>query len=75
MMTGMMWFDSDPKKPLEVIVAEAARYYFQKYGRVPQVCMVHPKMMPDGVQELTISVIKVKPMRAVMPRHIWIGVE
>ena len=33
MITGMMWFDDDPKKTLTVKIIDAADYYRKKYRR------------------------------------------
>jgi hypothetical protein len=73
MMTGMLWFDNDPKTALTVKVDRAVEYYRQKYGHRPDLCLVHPSMLtgdlagPDG--------IVIRPYRAVLPGHLWIGKE
>lgn len=70
MFTGLMWFDSDPKKTLQVKVAEAARRYFEKFGQLPSVCYVNPLALDDALQ---VQMIAVRPLRSVMPNHLWIG--
>jgi hypothetical protein len=73
MNTGMMWFDNDPKTALPDKVARAAEYYRSKYGHSPDVCLVNPGMLPQPV--LQTGRIQVRPMRTVLPGHLWIGVE
>ena len=73
MFTGMMWYDNDPKTALTEKVHQAADYYRQKYGRIPDVCLVNPKMMPEG--EAREGKITIRANRSVLPGHLWIGVE
>ena len=42
MNVGMLWFDNDPRTALTTKVARAADYYRQKYGLVPDLCLVEP---------------------------------
>ncbi len=73
MNIGMMWFDNDPKTALLEKVEQAAAYYREKYGRAPDLCLVNPKMMTEP--ELRAGRVVVKALRAVLPGHLWIGVE
>jgi hypothetical protein len=73
MNVGMMWFDNDQKKSMAVKVAEAAKYYYEKYGKLPTTCLVNPGMLLNG--DTMVSVIAVKPLRSIMPNNFWIGVE
>ena len=78
MNTGMMWFDNDPKKPLDAKVLQAADYYQHKYGRRPDLCLVNPGSLAksDPQQEPVLAgKIIVKPLRSVLPGHLWIGVD
>ena len=45
MNLGMLWFDNDPKTPLDRKVERAAAYYRHKYGKTPTLCFVHPTML------------------------------
>lgn len=47
MNNGMLWFDNDPATTLPAKVARAADYFRRKYGRVPDLCMVHPSMLSN----------------------------
>lgn len=72
MDTGMLWFD-DSDRTLEMKVQRAATYYQEKYEKQPNLCVVHPSMLPEG--EVALDLITVKPATAVMPHHYWIGVH
>ena len=73
MNTGMMWFDNDPKTALSTKIERAAEYYQKKYGRIPNLCLIHPNAL-DSEQPETGNVA-VRPYRPVLPGHLWIGVE
>ena len=90
MNVGMLWFDNDPRTALTAKVARAADYYRQKYGLVPDLCLVHPSMLgeprPDLVEGPVLSKVEgqaakgagtvaVRPNRAILPGHLWIGTE
>ena len=45
MEIGMLWFDNDKKSDYEAKIERAARYYRDKYGKVPNLCFVHPCMI------------------------------
>lgn len=68
----MLWFDNDPKTGLGEKITKAADYYRQKYGFKPTAAMVHPSALQVRTE---IAGVRVAPMRAVLPGHIWIGME
>ncbi|MEP7137299.1 MAG: hypothetical protein ABI904_20415 [Chloroflexota bacterium] len=72
MHTGMLWFD-DSQTTLLMKIQKATAYYHKKYGRIPDLCLVHPNMLKDT--KLDEDGITVRPYRPVLPGHIWIGVE
>ena len=72
MHTGMLWFD-DSQITLNMKIQNAMEYYRKKYGRVPDLCLVHPNMLKGT--KLEEEKITVRPYRPVLPGHIWIGVE
>ena len=72
MHTGMLWFD-DSQSTLTAKIQKAMEYYHKKYGRAPDLCLVHPNMLKDT--KLEEDGITVRPYRPVLPGHIWIGVE
>jgi len=68
----MLWFDNSQTE-LDTKIQKAADYYHKKYGRTPDLCLVHPNMLKDTV--LNEEKITVRPYRPVLPGHIWIGIE
>ena len=72
MSTGMLWFDNSADT-LTAKICKAADYYHKKYGRRPELCLVHPNMLKD--QKLEIEGITVRPYRPVLPGHLWVGIE
>ena len=78
MNVGMLWFDNDPRTALRNKVERAADYYRQKYGLVPDLCLVHPSMLASPRPEIVegrIGKVAVRPNRAILPGHLWIGSE
>ena len=73
MNTGMLWFDNDPKTALAAKIERAVDYYHKKYGRKPNLCLIHPTAL-DKEQPKT-GKVTVRPYRPVLPGHLWIGVE
>ena len=80
MHTGMLWFDNS-QTTLSVKIQKATDYYHKKYGRSPDLCLVHPSMLTDTKIEKekpamsATDGITVRPYRPVLPGHLWIGVE
>lgn len=72
MDTGMLWFD-DSDRPLATKIERAVTYYRDKYEKAPNLCVVHPSMMPDTKSE--IKLVELKEATAVMPHHYWIGIH
>lgn len=72
MDTGMLWFD-DSDRPLTEKITTAVSYYEQKYERAPNLCAVHPSMLPDG--ETSVGPVDVRIATAVMPHHFWLGID
>jgi hypothetical protein len=71
MITGMMWYDNDPKTTLSQKILAAAQYYRLKYGVIIDTVIVNPKML-EG-QEYDPE--HVKSMKYILPGHLWIGRE
>lgn len=71
MVTGMLWFDNDPKSDLNSKILRAVDFYQKKYGTKPDLCFVHPTMIKtDGNGRAGIE-IRTNPR--VLPHHFWIG--
>lgn len=78
MNTGMLWFDNDPRTALNSKVERAADYYRQKYGLIPDLCLVHPSMLVEPRPEFVeahAGKVAVQANRAILPGHLWIGTE
>ena len=45
---GMLWFDNDQNMDLQAKIERAARYYHDKYGQTPNLCFVHPGLLPPS---------------------------
>jgi len=85
MEIGMMWFDNDPKKALQLKIDEAASYLQRKYGLTATVCMVNSKCLDhlipgpspagEGGNPVYMGGVEVRTMKAIIPGHLWIGVE
>jgi hypothetical protein len=72
MHTGMLWFDNS-QTALNTKIQKAVDYYHKKYGRTPDLCLVHPSMLKN--EAFKEDKITVRPYRPVLPGHLWIGVE
>ena len=74
MHTGMLCFDNS-QTALTVKIQKAVEYYHKKYGRNPDLCLVHPSMLDTNQRQLEVNKLTVRPYRPVLPGHIWIGIE
>lgn len=70
MTFGMLWFDNS-KSPLRDKIIRAADYYRQKYGQVPNCCLVNAAQF----EQLDLGILKVEGAKNILPGHLWIGVE
>ena len=74
MHTGMLWFDNS-QTALTAKIQKAVDYYHKKYGRSPDLCLVHPSMLDMNQRQIELNQLTVRPYRPVLPGHIWIGIE
>jgi hypothetical protein len=74
MNIGMLWFDEDPSTSLLSRVERAASYYQAKYGRQPNMCVLHPRTLGE-IDPKTLQVVEIKTSVKVLPEHFWIGLE
>ena len=80
MNIGMLWFDNDPKSEIDAKIERASVYYRKKYGKVPNVCFVHPSMLnlpatSNGKNLIKSGSIEVRISPTIRPNHFWIGVN
>lgn len=73
MNEGMLWLDDDKRLSLEEKVQRAADYYRDKYGRVPNFCLVNTAMLLG--EEAQVGVIQVRPAGNVLPNYFWLGMK
>mgnify|MGYP007059447595 CR=1 FL=1 len=72
MNVGMLWLDDDRHRSLEEKVDRAVAYYQEKYGRMPEMCLVNSQMLTD---EKRIGNISIQPTANVLPHHFWLGMK
>ncbi len=72
MNIGMLWFDNDAKADLAAKIRRASAYYQAKYGREPNLCFVHPTMLPTAAPD---AGVEIRTTRSVLPNHFWLGVN
>jgi len=88
MEIGMLWFDNDKKSDYEAKIERAATYYRDKYGLAPNLCFVHPCMIPNNgnqavdkdnppieIPALKSKGVEIRISKTMLPNHFWIGVN
>jgi hypothetical protein len=73
MQVGMLWFDNDPQADIISKVQRAADYYRQKYGQSPNLCFIHPSMLPKKERMVAGSIV-IKGTPQILPNHFWLGI-
>jgi hypothetical protein len=78
---GMLWFDNDKQADFRVKVERAVLYYRDKYGKVPNLCFVHPTMIPNNDNKstekpsLNSQGVEIRTSDTMLPHHFWIGIN
>jgi len=72
MQTGLLWYDDDPRKPLERKIEQAAARYREKFGQSPNTCYVNAAT--NGIDGKKIGV-RVICLRSLRPNYLWIGID
>jgi len=86
---GMLWFDNDNKSDLQLKIERAAAYYRNKYGKTPNLCFVHPCMIPKVPGEslpndtsseadnhrINSQGVEIRTSNTMLPNHFWIGIN
>jgi hypothetical protein len=78
---GMLWFDNDQKSDYEAKIERAAAYYRAKYGKAPNLCFVHPCMIPNNGSNhaakpsLNSQGVEIRTSKTMLPNHFWIGIN
>ncbi|MCA9897025.1 MAG: hypothetical protein H6654_00375 [Ardenticatenaceae bacterium] len=72
MNVGMLWLDDDRTRSLDEKVSRAVDYYREKYGRMPDLCLVNKTMLAE---EKLVGKVSVQPQSAILPHHFWVGMR
>jgi hypothetical protein len=78
---GMLWFDNDKKSDYEAKIERAATYYRDKYGKAPNLCFVHPCMIPNNGSKnaekhfMKSQGVEIRTSKTMLPNHFWIGIN
>lgn len=86
---GMLWFDNDKQADFRTKIERAANYYRDKYGKHPNLCFVHPCMIPLSSGESLSNVVseaaekpqiknqgvEIRTTKTMLPNHFWIGIN
>jgi hypothetical protein len=70
----MLWLDDDRRTGISERVDRAVAYYRGKYGRRPNLCIVHPSTLGEEVYHGSADV-EVRTSFSVLPDHLWLGVN
>jgi hypothetical protein len=73
----MLWFDSDRAEDTATKIQNACAYYEKKWGRKPDLVLLHPSMLEGGALEgstFSSDGLTIRPYRPVLPGHIWVGI-
>lgn len=73
MNIGMLWFDNDPQIDIRTKLNRAIAYYQKKYGQTPDLCYVHPSMLPE--KSMHSAGVEVQPDQMILPNHFWLGLK
>jgi hypothetical protein len=73
MITGMLWFDNDPRMDFNTKILRASAYYQKKYGQKPNLCYVHPSMPHENPSKS--SGVDIQTNQMVLPNHFWLGIK
>lgn len=73
MNLAMLWYDPNPKTTFDQKVQGAIDYHRTKYGQTPNLCVVHPSMVPANISR--VGQVEIRTNRSVRPNHFWIGVN
>lgn len=61
---GLLWFDDDPRRPLQVKIADAITRYSERTGWQPTVCETHPALVEMLNAEMARASTAKRPPKA-----------
>ncbi len=69
-----VWYDDNPKKPVNTKIDEAVLRYKQKYGATPSICMLSEKIQSGDYAGVSTNLgIEVRTAKHVPQNYFWIG--
>lgn len=76
MNIGMLWYivDTDKKDSLEDNIRKAAKYYFNKYEKLPNTVYINPNMVTLDTQNM-LDGMEIRTTNSVLPYHMWMGID
>jgi hypothetical protein len=72
MKIGLLWYDDDPKKSFWQKVEQAAKCYYERFGRPANACFVNPANLPSERDEA--QRVKVAALATILPDYFWVGI-
>ena len=66
-MLFLVWYDTNPERPLAEKVQAALDAYSQRFKEAPNLMLV------NEVDLVTVAGIEVRGVRTVQPNHFWVG--
>ncbi|HSH04972.1 MAG TPA: hypothetical protein VLL52_20830 [Anaerolineae bacterium] len=72
MKEGMLWLDADKGRQLTEKIERAVDYYENKYGHLPELCMVNGNSIE---QAMAVGKVQVEPAKNILPHHFWLGMR
>ena len=72
MNVGLLWYDNG-SGDLVGKVTRAAKHYQNRFGEKPNVCYVHPALLPEGDQQ--VDGIRIHASGRILRHHFWLGLE
>jgi len=73
MRVGMLWFDGNRELEFGARIERASKFYSEKYGRQPNVCLVNPRTLPQEAPG-HVGSLKIGTSSSVLPDHFYIGI-
>ncbi len=72
MKQGLVWYDNDPKKTLDVKMTEAAKRYQEKFGAEPTICYLNPAHI--DAKRASFGKLRLVSAPKVRPNHLWLEI-
>jgi len=74
MKVGMLWLDSNSQLDILQRIQSAAAYYRMKYGKNPNVCVLHPALVDDSLPQ-SVGTMEIRSDTSILKQHFWLGIE